>query len=70
MNNRAYDLQDPTDHVRHAVVADMQLLMPAEYIVNMLTNVKHLDKHASIYMNPPLYQIYNGETVIKVMYKN
>ena len=70
INDRAYDLQDQADHDRHAVVADMQLLMPAEYIINMLANVKYLDKHANIYMNPPLYQIYNVETVIKLMYKN
>ena len=27
INDRAYDLQDTTGHVRHVSVADMQLLM-------------------------------------------
>ena len=37
---RAYDLQDPAGHIRHAMVADIQLLMYAEYIVSMVLNVK------------------------------
>ena len=39
-NDRAYDLQDQTGHVQHAIVAKIQLLMPAEYIVSMLPDVK------------------------------
>ena len=35
-----YDLQDPAGHVQCATVADVQLLMPAEYIVYILTHVK------------------------------
>ena len=40
INDRAYDLQDPAAHVRHATVADIQLLMPAEYVVSMLPDIK------------------------------
>ena len=40
INNRAYDLQEPSCHIHHASVADIQLLMPPEYIVSMLPDVK------------------------------
>ena len=40
INNRAYDLQDQTGHVGHTSVTDIQLLMPAEYTVNMLPDRK------------------------------
>ena len=39
INDRAYDLQDPAGHVTCVSVADVQLLMPAEYIVSMLPNI-------------------------------
>ena len=40
INDRAYDLQDPTGHVRCTSVTDIKLLMPAEYIVSMLLDIK------------------------------
>ena len=40
IDDRTYHLQDPTGHVRHASVADIQLLMPAKYIVSMLPDIK------------------------------
>ena len=33
INDKAYDLQNPTGHVQHAAVANIQLLMPAQCIV-------------------------------------
>ena len=40
INDRGYNLQDPTGHVRHATVAGIQLLVPLEYIVSMLLDIK------------------------------
>ena len=40
INEKAYNLQDLTDHVRCAAVADIQLLISAEYIVSMLPDIK------------------------------
>ena len=40
INDRAYNLWDLTDHVRLTSVADIQLLMPTEYIVNILQDMK------------------------------
>ena len=40
INEIAYDLQYLTGHVRHAILADSQLLMHAEYIVNILPNIR------------------------------
>ena len=39
-NERVYDLQDSTGHIRCTSVADIQLLMTAEYIVSMLPDIK------------------------------
>ena len=39
INYRAHDLQCPTGHVQHASVADIQLLMPAEYLVSMVPDI-------------------------------
>ena len=52
INNRPYDFEDPTGHVQHASVADIQLLMPAEYIVSMLPNIKAFGQ-AWKYINVP-----------------
>ena len=35
INERLCDLQEPTGCVRYAALADIQLFMPAEYIVSM-----------------------------------
>ena len=35
IGDRAYDLQDTIGHIRCASVADIKLLMPAEYMVSM-----------------------------------
>ena len=40
IHDRAYDLQDPTDYVRCATLAKIQLFMPAEYIVSMLPDIR------------------------------
>ena len=32
INDRAYDLENPSDHVHHASVADIQFLIPPNYI--------------------------------------
>ena len=37
INESAYDLQDPIGHVRYASVVDIQLQMPAKY---MLSDIK------------------------------
>ena len=36
----AYGLQEPTSHVKHTTVADIQLLVPAGYIVIMFPDIK------------------------------
>ena len=50
--DRPYDLQNPTGNVRHDAVADIQLLMPAEYIVSMLPDTK-VFRWACTYINGP-----------------
>ena len=40
INDRAYDLQDPTGHFRWTAGTDIQLLMPAEYVVSTLPDIK------------------------------
>ena len=40
ITDRVYDLQDLTTHVGCVTIADNQLLIPAEYIVGMLTDIK------------------------------
>ena len=40
INDRSYDLQDPTVHVIHSSMADLQLLMPTDYTVSILTVIK------------------------------
>ena len=50
--NKVYDLQGITVHVRHASVADIQSLMPAEYIVSILPDVKSF-RWACKYINEP-----------------
>ena len=52
INDRAYDLKDLTGHVRCAAVTDVQLLMPAEYIVSMLPEIKVFG-WACNYINDP-----------------
>ena len=39
MNERAYDLQDPTGHVQNATVEDNHLITPEEYIVSLLPDI-------------------------------
>ena len=57
INDKAYDLQDPTGHVRCGSVANVKLLKPAEYIFNMLPDIKAF-RWACKYINtPPLCQI-------------
>ena len=40
INDRPYDLQNPSGHVCHNFVEDIQLLIPAEYIVTLLPDAK------------------------------
>ena len=40
MNDRVYDLQDTSNYVRCAAVADIQFVIPAEYTVSMLPGEK------------------------------
>ena len=40
INDRAYDQQDPTGHVRCTSVADFQLLMTAKYIASILPDIR------------------------------
>ena len=44
----AYDLQDTTVHVRYASAVVTQYLMPAEYIVSMLPDIKALHGYANV----------------------
>ena len=53
INDKAQELQGTTSHVRHSSVADIQLLMPAEYTVNMLPDMKDSDRHANTWMPFP-----------------
>ena len=52
INDKAYDLCNPTDHVSCASVADIQLVMPAEYIVCMLPDIKTFGQEYK-YINDP-----------------
>ena len=49
INNRAYDLQDLTGSVKCAAVADIQLIMPAEYS-------QHVTRHKSIWIDMQVYK--------------
>ena len=40
INDRAYDIQDPTCHVRYVAVVGIQLIMPVEYIFSILPDIK------------------------------
>ena len=51
-NDRAYDLQDPTGHARCTTLADIQLLMPAEYIVSLSPGIKAFGQECK-YINDP-----------------
>ena len=74
INDRAYDLQDPTCHVRHASMADIQLLMSAEYIVHILPEIKVFG-WGCMYINGPSlmadlkWQISSVGNV-QILYKN
>ena len=39
ISERMYDSQDPTGHVKRTAIADIQLLMPVEYIVSTLPDI-------------------------------
>ena len=52
-----YGLQDPTGHVQHAAIGDINLLMPAEYIFSVLLDAKAVESHGSIKMTPLLCKI-------------
>ena len=43
---------NPTSHVRHTCVADIQLWMPADYIVSKLPDIKAFGR-ACKYINDP-----------------
>ena len=60
INDRAYDLQDLTGNVGHAVIADIQLLMPAEYIVNLLPHTRTFGKACKYINDPSLMLDLNG----------
>ena len=47
IDHRPYNLKDPTGHVGWVSLADIPLLMPAEYVVSMFPEIKHLEGHAS-----------------------
>ena len=66
INDRAYDLQDPTGHVRCTTVAEIQLLMPAKYIVSMLPDIKafgcackYINDSSTHHIDFTIYLIYN-----------
>ena len=52
INDRVYDLQDPSGHDRFLTVADTQLLMLAEYIACILPDEKAFE-WACEYVNGP-----------------
>ena len=54
INDIAYNLKDPTCHIRHANVADIHLLMPAGYTVSMLADIKALGWVCK-YTNDPFF---------------
>ena len=72
INDKAYDLQDKTCHVRLASVADIHLLMPAEYIISMLPDIKAF-RWACKYTNDPsfMHNLYwQKSSVYKSIDKN
>ena len=52
INPRAYDLQDPSSHICCTTVADIQLLMSAEYIVSLLPDTIAFGRTCK-YINDP-----------------
>ena len=60
INDRAYDLQNPSGHIKCASVADMQLLMPARYTVSISINMKGFG-WACKYINDPLMPDLNWQ---------
>ena len=52
INDRAYDLQDPSGHVDHTTVAATHLLMPTENIVSLLADAKAFGRTCK-YINDP-----------------
>ena len=59
INDKAHDLQDPYAHVHHTFVADIQLLMPADYIACYQTQ-KNLGECINILVTYFLYAICIG----------
>ena len=60
LNDRANDLQDPSGHIHCTSVADIQLFLPAEYIVSLLLDEKHSREYIIIIMTPLSCLTCNG----------
>ena len=54
INDRAYDLQEPSGDICQASVVDIYLLMMAEYIIKILPDAKAFEREHKYISDPPL----------------
>ena len=64
INDRAYDLQDPTGHVYWASVVYTHVLMLAEYIASLIPDTKEF-RRVHKYINDPCLMSYLQWTKIQ-----